>query len=142
MSYTYIEAISVGFPAVHCRSPGIGDVYEDIVWEGGAPLPSKETIDEWIAANPKQSGIVLTKYEFRKLFTLQERITCDNIATVTSVPEAARAAIATFMKDLDASGAVFLTDNPDVANGLNMLEQIGILAPGRAARILSNQQPL
>lgn len=142
MSYTYIEAISVGFPAVQCHAPGIGDVYEDIVWDGGAPLPSKEAIDSWIAANPKQQGIVLTKYEFRKLFTLQERITCDNISSATTVPEQDRAAIATFMKDLDASGAVFLTDNPDVSAGLNMLEQIGILAPGRAARILSNQPPV
>lgn len=141
MHYTYIEAISLGFPAVQCHTLGTGDVYEDIVWDGGAAMPSKEAVDSWIEANPQHTGVVLTKYEFRKLFTFQERVICDNIMSLTTIPENYRTAIMTFNKDLDASGAVFLTDNPDVGNGLRMLESLGVIGPGRANQILSNTPP-
>lgn len=140
-SYTYIEAISLGFPLVQCHAVGAGDVYEDIVWDGGAALPSKEALDSWISANPQKTEIVLTRYEFRKLFTLNERVALDNIANSTTVPAQYKAMIGTFMKDLELSGAVFLNSNPDVAAGLNLCEQLGLLAPGRAAQILANQQP-
>lgn len=142
MTYTYIQAIGEGFPAVYCHAQGDGSVYEDIVWDGGAALPSKETLDAWIAANPMGSqGIVLTKYEFRKLFTLNERIACDSAPSNTNIPAQYRAAIMTMHNDLDASGMVFLTTNPDVASGVNMLEQLGLIGPGRAAQILSNTPP-
>lgn len=45
---TYIEAIGEGFPGVEATSAGDGSVYEDIVWTGGSPLPSKATLDAWI----------------------------------------------------------------------------------------------
>lgn len=142
MAITYMEAIGKGFPAVQCHAAGDGSVYEDIVWDAGAALPSKEALDSWIAANPEGDGeIVLTKYQFRKLFTLNERIAIDAGPSNPNIPAQYRAALTTMTKDLDLSGEVYLTANPDVAAGVNMLEQIGLIAPGRAAQILANQPP-
>lgn len=141
-SYTYIEAIGAGFPAVKCHAAGNGSIYEDIIWDDGAALPSKETLDQWIAANPKsEEGIVLTKYQFRKLFTFTERVAIDSVSSNTAIPAQYRAMVTTFMKDLEMSGVVFLTTNPDMPAALGMLEQIGLIGPGRAAQILANQAP-
>lgn len=142
MAYTYIQAIGVGFPTVQCQAIGDGSVYENITWLGGAPLPSKETLDEWIAANPQtDQGIVLTKYQFRKLFTLSERVAIDNAPTDPNIPAQYRAMLLTITKDLDLSSEVFLTTNPDVAAGVGLLEQLGLIGPGRGAQILANQLP-
>lgn len=51
MSMTYMQAIGIGFPKVQCYANGDGSVYENIVWVKGDPLPSKATLDAWIAAN-------------------------------------------------------------------------------------------
>ena len=71
----YIEAIGVGFPGVECHSMGDGSVYEDIVWDGGVDLPSKETLDAWIAANNTTIATAyITAYAFRQRFTTAEKI--------------------------------------------------------------------
>ena len=139
--YTYMEAIGVGFPNVQAHALGRGENYSDLIWDGGAALPSQETLDEWISANPKPAEIVLSRYEFRKLFTFNERVAIDNAYANTNSPTNYRAAIVTMLKDLEVSGAVFLDSNEDVAAGLNLLEQLGLIAPGRAAQILANQPP-
>lgn len=136
--YTYVEAVGAGFPGVQCSAPGDGSVYESIVWE--STVLTKETLDAWIAANPKITEVVLTKYEFRKLFTLAERVAIDSAPTNANIPAQYRAMLLTITKDLDLSSEVFLT-NPDVAAGLAMLEQLGLIGPGRAAQILANQPP-
>lgn len=48
---TYIQAIGWGFPNVQCHCIGDGSVYENIVHDSGDPLPSKATLDDWIANN-------------------------------------------------------------------------------------------
>lgn len=45
---TYIDAIGDGFPTVQAEVSGDGSVYEDLVWVGGDPLPSKAALDAWI----------------------------------------------------------------------------------------------
>lgn len=141
MSHTYIQAISMGFPLVHCHALGDGSVYESIVWDSGEPLPSKEALDAWIAANPNaMPERILTKYQFRKLFTFQERIAVDNFASNPNISAQNKAILSTIMKDLDVSGEVQL-DNPDVAQGIGFLEQIGLIGTGRAAQIISNTPP-
>jgi hypothetical protein len=143
MALSYIEVIGLGFPAVQCHAIGDGTVYADIVWEAGAPLPSQATLDEWIASNPN-AGVVqegITKYEFRKLFTLAERVAVDNVQSNTNVPAQYRAMLLTMAKDMELSSEVFLT-NPDVAAGVGLLEQLGLVGTGRATRILSNLPPL
>ena len=52
-SYTYMHALSTGFPAVSCYAVGEGNIYENIIWQNGAPLPSKTELDEWIAGDIK-----------------------------------------------------------------------------------------
>ena len=141
MTYTYIQAIGIGFPGVECHAPGVGAVYEDIIWDGGSPMPSKDALDTWIAANQQTASVPLTKYEFRKLFTFNERVAIDNAPTNTTISAQYRAAIVTMLKDLEVSGSVFLT-NPDVISGLNSLEELGLLGPGRAVQILANTPPV
>lgn len=139
-NYTYVEAIGIGFPGVQCHAPGDGNVYEEIVWDAGLPLPSKTTLDEWILSNPKVNQIVLTKYQFRKLFTLNERVAIDNAQSNTNIPANYRAILLTMAKDMEVSAEVQL-DNPDVIAGVQLLEQVGLIGSGRASQILSNTPP-
>ena len=139
---TYVQALSAGFPSVLFSATGDGSVYEDITWvDGGAPMPSKQTLDDWIAANPLGiAKIEITKYEFRKLFTLAERIAIDSAPTNLAIPANYRAMLVTMNKDMELSSMVILT-NPDVAAGVGFLEQLGLIAPGRKDEILSNTPP-
>ena len=138
---TYIEAIGKGFPGVQCHAIGDGSTYESLVWDAGQPIPDKSTLDQWIAANPETLvGVALTRYEFRKLFTFAERVAIDSSPTNTAIPANYRAMILTLLKDLELSGEVQLW-NPDVQQGIGLLEQIGLIDAGRAAQILSNIPP-
>ena len=138
---TYIEAIGKGFPGVQCHAIGDGSTYESLVWDAGQPIPDKITLDQWIAANPEApAGVALTRYEFRKLFTFAERVAIDSSPTNTAIPANYRAMILTLLKDLELSGEVQLW-NPDVQQGIGLLEQIGLIDAGRAAQILSNIPP-
>lgn len=138
MSHTYIKAISMGFPLVQCHSIGDGSIYEEIVWDGGEPIPTKEALDAWIAANPNsQPERILTKYQFRKLFSFTERVNIDNFAMSPDISASNKAILSTIMKDLEVSGEVQL-DNPDVMAGIQFLEQVGLLSTGRASQIISN----
>jgi hypothetical protein len=141
MSHTYIQAIGLGFPNVQCHAEGDGAVYSNIIWDGGAPLPSQVTLNQWIAANPENVGIVLPRYEFRKLFTLNERVAIDNVQTNPTISTQHKAILFTISKDLDTATEVQLY-NPDVISGVGLLEQVGLIAPGRAAQILTNQTPV
>lgn len=141
MAITYIEAIGKGFPSVQCHAIGDGSTYESLVWDAGSPIPDKTTLDQWIAANPVVPvGIALTRYEFRKLFTFNERVAIDSSPTNTAIPANYRAMLTTLLKDLELSGEVQLY-NPDVQAGVGMLEQLGLIGVGRAAKILSNTPP-
>jgi hypothetical protein len=141
MAYTYMQAIGTGFPGVECHAIGDGSVYENIVWDAGVALPSKATLDTWIAANPNGLGIVITKYDFRKLFTLAERVAIDNVKDNTVIPAQYKAMIVTMYQDLDASTEVQFY-NPDVIAGVGLLEAVGLIAPGRGAQIMSNTPPV
>jgi hypothetical protein len=140
----YVDALTYGFPAVLFQCSGDPTVYANLAHHGGPALPSQETLDAWIEANPEVpnvDGIVLTKYQFRKLFTLNERIAIDSAPINPNISAPYRAALTTMIKDLDLSAEVFLTANPDVATGVQMLEQLGLIGVGRAAQILANQPP-
>lgn len=139
MTYSYIAAIGTAWPSVGCHANGAA--YTDLVWDNGDPIPDQVTLDTWIAANPEPNVLlVITKYQFRKLFTLAERIAIDNAPTNIALPAAARAALVTMNKDMELSGNVQL-DNPDVAAGVNLLATLGLIATTRPAQILSNTPP-
>lgn len=138
---TYVDALTYGFPGVQFQCTGDPTVYENITHLGGSAMPSQEALDTWIAANPEPSGVRLTKYEFRKLFTLNERVAIDAAPTNTAIPANYRAMLQTMNRDMELSGEVHLSTNSDVAAGVNFLEQLGLIAAGRAAQILANQPP-
>jgi len=141
MSHSYLSAISIGFPLVQCHSTDDGSVYENLVWDSGEPIPPKSVLDTWIAANPNAlPERVLTKYQFRKLFTFTERVNIDNFAMNPNISAQNKAVLSTIMKDLEVSGEVQL-DLPDVSAGIQFLEQVGLLAAGRASQIIANTPP-
>ena len=74
---------------------------------------------------------VWTPLEFLRKFTAAERITIRAAAKVN-------ASLDDFMFLLERATEVH-SDNPDVVNGLALLEAAGLLAAGRAAEILNGQ---
>jgi len=54
ISYTYMEAIGRAYPGVQCQCFGDPSVYENIVYQGGDPLPTIEELNTWIAAQIKE----------------------------------------------------------------------------------------
>jgi len=139
----YIDAITLGFPTVDAHAAGDPLIYSNIVWDAGDPIPAQVALDAWILSNPAATATAnaITRYEFRKLFTLAERIAVDNVQTNTSIAANYKQMLLTMAKDMELSSDVELY-NPDVAAGVNLLESIGIIAVGRAAQILANQPPV
>jgi hypothetical protein len=138
---TYIQAIGSGFPTVQCHSSGNGSVYSDLIWDGGDSIPDQSTLDAWITAHPlAEATMTVSKYQFRKLFTLTERVGIDAAPLNTAIPAQYRAMLVTMNKDMELSGDVQL-DNTDVEAGVMFLEQLGLIAVGRGAHILSNTPP-
>ncbi len=141
MSLNYVDAVAGFAPGTPVSAVGDPFVYENLVWgEGVTPIP-QASLDSWIAANPAgPGGVTLTKYQFRKLFTFTERIGIDNFASNPGISDQNKAILSTIIKDLEVSGEVQLF-NPDVAQGIGFLEQIGLIGVGRSAQILSNTPP-
>ena len=141
MTITYVEAISRGFPAVQCHAVGDGSVYEDIVWDAGEPIPSKEVLDTWIAANPVVvSNSIITVLAFRNRFTQNEKIAIElAMLDDPSKPMANRQLAAAFramMKDVDAATFIDLSRD-DTINGVTAFETYGVIGAGRANQILT-----
>jgi len=140
MAYTYIQAIGMGFPAVDCHALGDGSVYDTIVWDGGAAMPSQATLDAWIAANPVASENRITVLALRNRFTQTEKITIDmasidNPAGTTQQRQLA-ASLRVMMSDLNVATFVDLS-RADTISGIQALETYGIIGTGRANTILN-----
>jgi len=82
---------------------------------------------------PTPAAIPLNKVDFLRLFLQSERIAIRNAAKVNAV-------IADYQDMLNAANVVLLTD-PDIISGVPLLEQAGLIGPGRAAQILANEKP-
>ncbi len=142
MAITYLQAVGSGFPTCFVSCSTDGSVYTDLVWEGGTALPPQATLDAYIAANPTGVNLTnLTKLQFRKLFTLAERVAIDNAQASTTLPATAKAELNTMAIDLSLSTSVNLSD-PDTIAGVNMLETVGLIASGRAAQVLAGTPPV
>lgn len=50
---SYMSAIGENWPNVICKCVGDPNFYENIIWEGGDPLPDKSTLDAWIEQDIK-----------------------------------------------------------------------------------------
>lgn len=86
---TYIQIISELHPTVVCHSSGNGSIYEDIVHDGGDPLPSKATLDsevlEVIKVKAKAEVNVFRKDYMNDYFTYDfKQWDCDEEA-VTNI---------------------------------------------------------
>jgi hypothetical protein len=78
---------------------------------------------------------LLTKLQFRCLFTPEELIGLDNHAQNATLTADQQAAMVTVMKNFDAASAIDLCD-PRTIEGVQYIESIGLIAAGRAAEIL------
>ena len=99
-----------------------------------APAPLPVTVVD-------STPLIITKFQFRKLFTQAERVLIDNIQYNSYFSGSVKAAVATMQKDLEVSAEVDL-HLVDVIQGVTFLRQIGILTQVREARILANLPPL
>lgn len=142
MAISYLDAVNQGFPTVMAVANGNPMIYENIDWTGGDAMPSQEDLDAWIAANPGwDANKTLSKYQFRQLFTLDEKVAVDNFQQNAAIPQNYKNILVSIFKDLELSEVVHL-DNPQVAQGVGLLEQLGLIAPGRSVQILSNTKPV
>jgi hypothetical protein len=135
MAKSYLDAVREGFPTVMATCNGDPFVYDNLEWTGGDALPSQDDLDVWISGNLTKT---LTKYQFRQLFTLNERVICDNFALSPAIPANYKAILVTMFKDLEVSAEVHL-DNPQTQQGVHLLEQLTLIGVGRANQILANQ---
>lgn len=138
MAISYLDAIRNGFPSVMATANGDPFVYDNIEWTGGDAIPSQDDLDIYIKGKAGIDGVtVLTRYQFRQLFTLTERVACDNFASA-NIPANYKAILVTMFKDLELSAEVQLT-NLQVQQGVRLLGQLGLLTPARAEDILANR---
>lgn len=88
-----------------------------------------------LEVNVNQDGTInadgreISRVGFLKRFTQGERVTIRAVAKDNAVLD-------DFMALMDATDPINL-DDPDTIAGMNLLEQAGLLAPGRAAEILA-----
>lgn len=78
---------------------------------------------------------VMTKLEFRRLFTLGERIAIDNAPDNPDLPAQVRGAMRTMLSDLALAEQVHL-DDADVIAGVNAMATFGLITAERAAQVL------
>ncbi len=136
---TYVEAIGAGFPGVQCHANGDGSVYEDIVWDAGLPLPSKEALDAWIASNAQAASTKITVLAFRNRFTQAEKIAIDlaSIDNPTGTTQQRQLAATLRVMNADIAVATFIDlSRADTRAGVQALETYGIIGTGRASAIL------
>lgn len=105
----------------------------------GEPIPEGyEVIGE--TANPDYlSGArprKMTRLEFRRRFTLAERVAMDAAPNNEALTPELRATARTMLTDLSLAEDIDL-DDADIQAGVGLMVSIGILTPERAAAILT-----
>ena len=137
----YITAIGLGFSGVEVSCFGDPSIYENIQWQGGEPLPSKETIDQWIESNRNIStDVKITVLAFRNRFTQAEKISIDlgSIDDPTASIEQRQLSAAIRVMNADLTVATYIDlSRADIQNGVNQLEAYGMIGSGRADQILT-----
>jgi len=54
----YTLVVGYGFPTVECHAVGDPEVYSNLVWDNGDPIPSQPILDAWAAANTSQLNTI------------------------------------------------------------------------------------
>ena len=92
------------------------------------------TIADYVYA--ESDHVFLTHLAFRRLFTLAERVAFDNFESNPALTDEYKAQLRTLMKDMELARELDLKD-PDLILGVNTIEALGIIGPGRAAEVLA-----
>jgi hypothetical protein len=95
---------------------------------------------DMIGPPPPPELMVISKWNYRNLFTMAERIGIDGFQSNATLTAAQKAQLATLYEDFAAARHIDLT-HPAVISATNLLEQLGLIASGRAAQILGNKPP-
>ena len=104
--------------------------------EVGAQLINGVWVNPTIEPVKPPKSRILTKLEFRKLFTSPEMIAIDNYASNDNITVENKQALQTISKNFDAATSIDLDDQLTI-EGVKFFEQVGLLKAGRAAEILA-----
>lgn len=63
ISYTYMDAIGIGYPNVGCHCTGNGSIYNDMIYDNGDSIPSQDDLDNWIISRIKNDMWLLIQQE-------------------------------------------------------------------------------
>ena len=104
----------------------------------GEPIPAgHEVVGE--TANPEYLSVAqvrkMTRLEFRRRFTPNERVAMDAAPENPALPAEVRAMARTMLTDLSLAEEIDI-DDPDTRAGIGLMVSLGILTTERAAAIL------
>ena len=102
--------------------------YGGTVLDANPPAPAWAVPDPTPEPQPQPAPRILTKLEYLRLFTQQERIAIRTAADQT--PE-----LFDYLEMLKLAEDINL-DDPDTIGAVTLLELAGLIAPGRASEIL------
>lgn len=106
---------------------------------GRADWANPELYDHVAVADPEPPSrryrAPMTKWAFRSLFSLEERIACDNAPENMALPVEARNALYTLRLDFEAAQEIDPSLS-EVQAGVRLLETLGLIGPGRADDVL------
>lgn len=141
MTMDYVTAIGLGFPGVEVSCYSDPTVYENVKWEAGLPMPSKEAIDAWIASNAHLvNKNKITVLAFRNRFTQAEKVAIELASLDNPSAPMQQRQLAAVLRVMaaDLAVATFVDLNrPETRAGVQQLEAFGIIGPGRANEILN-----
>jgi hypothetical protein len=114
-----------------------GDNVYDLFSIPAALLDSGDNYDvsaDGMSLIPKPHKL-FTKLQFRCLFTMEELVGIDNYTENATLSPSAKATMLTILTNFGIATQIDLLD-PRTQQGVNFIESIGLIAPGRAAEIL------
>jgi len=95
----------------------------------------------WSQMQNTPSSKIISQFEFRNLFTFEEKVKVDNFSTDSSVSESSKKILNSILKSLDSASFVDL-ELDQVIDGLNFLMTVGYLTAARVAQILAKEKPV
>lgn len=131
MSYYLIYNPAIGNALVGLSEQAPENVPDGLVVKaksGDMPDMSRQVYNPAILDFYDKPGIVLTKLEYLRKFTTEERVTIRTVAK-------SNPALEDYLALMEMAEEIRL-DDPDIIGAVTMLEQAGLLAQGRAAEIL------
>lgn len=113
-------------PAQSAEDPDYSAYYE---WVNGGGQPT-------VVENAPQGPKIITKLAFRRRFTFPERVAVDHAPENEGMHPEVRMALRTMQTDMELAEEIDLTDI-DIVSGVQLLAQLGLIAPDRVAEILA-----